>query len=78
MLTCREAAAQADILLTEGLGWRQRLSLRLHLMLCHHCRRYLRQARKLLRAIYHLHGPASSDEVRRVMDKLKQGKDEEK
>lgn len=78
MLRCRDAVAQADVLLTEGLSWRQRWSLRLHLTLCQHCRRYFRQAQKLLRAIYYLHGPASPKEVRRVMDHLKQGKDEDK
>ncbi len=48
MLNCRElvqeTTANPDIL----DGDRLRLSVRLHLMMCRHCRRYVRQLRRLL------------------------------
>lgn len=45
MLTCKELVARSSDLLDEQLGWREKLALRRHLLLCRHCRRYLRQMR---------------------------------
>ncbi len=54
MLTCRELAHRHASDYVDGqLGWRARLSVRFHLLICDHCRRFLaqlRQVRKLLRA----------------------------
>lgn len=70
MLTCREAVEQTDALLAGELTWRRRLSLRLHLFICRHCRRYFNQLRRLLRAIPGMHGKADREEVERVMRRL--------
>ena len=47
MLTCKEVsrAIASDQLATTG--WRERLSLRLHLLMCRHCRRYSRQMHEI-------------------------------
>lgn len=53
MMTCREVAAIARDHVDGKLPGRARLSVRLHLLMCEHCRRYLRQLRAtvgLLRA----------------------------
>lgn len=47
MPTCKEIAraVASDELAT--WSWRQRLALRLHLLICRHCRRYVSQIRAL-------------------------------
>jgi uncharacterized peroxidase-related enzyme len=41
MLTCREVAEQASEYLDRELSWSRRLGVRLHLMMCRHCRAFL-------------------------------------
>lgn len=67
MLSCRELVNHADALLAGELPWRARLSARLHLSLCRHCRRYLRQLKTLLAALPALRRDADEDTVTRVM-----------
>jgi len=73
MPSCPELVEQADALLARELPWRRRLSLRIHLLICEHCRRYLRQLGWLITAIFHRHGPASDEEVNRVVTGLPDG-----
>ncbi len=47
ILSCKEATERASLCLDRQLSWPQRLSLRLHLLICHRCRCYLRQLRFL-------------------------------
>lgn len=72
MLKCRDVPQQTTSLLAGQLDWRQRLALRLHLLICGHCRRYVRQLRRLLAGLPLMHGEASDAEVdavvRRVCD----------
>lgn len=70
MLKCREIVDNADQLLDGNISRRQRLDLKMHLLICRHCRRYVRQLRALLRAIPFMHGKASDTEVSRVMEHL--------
>lgn len=67
MLNCREVSGQADALLARELTWGRRWSMQLHLAMCRHCRRYVRQFAYLQRAIPHMHGPATAAEVAEVM-----------
>ncbi|MCG8391571.1 MAG: zf-HC2 domain-containing protein [Pseudomonadales bacterium] len=49
MLKCRDVVDKADALVDGSpLTRRERFALRLHLLICHHCRRYVRQLRALL------------------------------
>ncbi len=44
MLTCRELVRTlASDYLDDQLNWRQRIGVRLHLLICDHCRRFVRQ-----------------------------------
>ncbi|CDF82896.1 hypothetical protein PKB_1534 [Pseudomonas knackmussii B13] len=45
MLTCRQLVAQSSDLLDGQLGFREKLALRRHLLLCRNCRRFIRQMR---------------------------------
>ena len=70
MLKCRDVPAEAELLLDGGLGLGRRMALRLHLFMCGHCRRYLRQLRQLLGAVPQMHGEASDEEVNKVLRHL--------
>ncbi|TNE78166.1 MAG: zf-HC2 domain-containing protein [Gammaproteobacteria bacterium] len=67
MLKCRELVSEADLLLDGNLGWRDRLAARFHLLICHHCRRYVRQLHLLISAIPNMHKQATETEVDDVM-----------
>lgn len=45
MMSCRDVAAVAHDHVDGGLPFRKRLGLRLHLIMCAHCRRAIRQLR---------------------------------
>ncbi len=45
MLNCREVLEQADVYLANELSDWQRFQFKLHLGLCRHCRRYLKNLR---------------------------------
>ncbi len=47
MMICREAAELVASDGLEGAGWGRRLGVRLHLLMCRHCRRYARQLRAI-------------------------------
>jgi hypothetical protein len=51
MLTCKEVAALASKALDTRLGWRERLGMRMHLLICEICPRYIEQLRFLHRVI---------------------------
>jgi anti-sigma factor ChrR (cupin superfamily) len=53
MLSCHDLAHQhASDYIDGQLGWRNRLRVRLHLLMCVHCRRFIRQL-KLVRKVLH-------------------------
>ena len=43
MLNCKETAHAVSTEDVVPVGWRQRLAVRFHLMMCRHCRRYAQQ-----------------------------------
>lgn len=71
MLKCRDIVENADALIDQELSFRRRLTVRMHLFMCVHCRRYVRQLRDLLRAIAGMHGPASGREVSSIMKAIR-------
>ncbi len=74
MLKCREIVEHADALLAAELTPIQRLSVRTHLLICRHCRRYVRQLRQLIRSVAAMHGPASDAQVQQVVTAVKNSK----
>lgn len=70
MLKCRALVENADQLLDGAVNRRQRLAMKMHLLMCRHCRRYVRQLGALLRAIPFMHRKASDAEVAEVMDRI--------
>ncbi|WP_372719689.1 zf-HC2 domain-containing protein [Immundisolibacter sp.] len=66
MISCRDFTEQATDYLESQLGWRQRLAIRLHLLVCEGCRRYLRQYRAVCGALRGL-GDTQAIPARRAM-----------
>lgn len=68
MLRCRDVPAEVSLALDDELTWGRRLALRFHVLMCKHCRRYLRQAKRLARAWGRRGAPATEEEVSAVLD----------
>lgn len=72
VLNCREVAERVSPFVDDELGWRDRLNLRLHVLMCRHCRRLLRSVAALRQRLGR--GPRevtpSADFVERVMARL--------
>lgn len=73
MLSCKQVVSDADHLLAGEVTRRQRLAIGLHLLICIHCRRYLRQLRLLLGALPHLRRRTEAEQVDAVMARLQAG-----
>lgn len=72
MLSCREVTDKASDYLDDALPLGQRMALRMHLAMCRHCRRYLRQLRATVAALGSLDGADVAEEVvRTLVERLK-------
>lgn len=67
MLSCRDVTNRSDEFMDKSLGLKQRLAVVLHLLICVHCRRYLRQLRALIGAVPFMHAKASDEQVDNIM-----------
>ncbi|MDX1803654.1 MAG: zf-HC2 domain-containing protein [Alcanivorax sp.] len=71
MLKCKHAVEKADALVDgTPLGRTERLALYFHLLICHHCRRYLRQLRALLGVLPRQQDALDDGRTRAILDKL--------
>lgn len=61
MLTCKQLVAQSSDLLDGQLGFREKLALRRHLLLCRNCRRFIRQMRLTQATLCLLPEPSAAD-----------------
>lgn len=77
MLTCRDLMTQADALLAGDLPLRKRLAIRMHLALCHHCRKYVAQYRRMVGLLPQVCDHADEDEVSAVLNRVRQQTAEE-
>lgn len=73
MLNCREIVQRGDLLLAGDLAWRHRIGIRIHLMMCRYCRRYVHQLKTMIKAIPFMHSQASEDEVSHVIANIMSG-----
>lgn len=60
MLSCREVTEAASDYLEQELGSWARLQLRMHLAMCRHCRRYMRQLKAAIGLLRHISVEAAS------------------
>ena len=71
MLKCKHVVVKADALVDGApLTKRERFALRLHLLMCHHCRRYVRQLRAMLSTLPREPDTLDDARTREVLDKL--------
>ena len=69
MLKCRDVAREASDYLDKAQPWPRRLGMWLHLLICYHCRRFLRHLR-ITQRLGLLRGsePANPEEVKRIVE----------
>jgi predicted anti-sigma-YlaC factor YlaD len=68
MLKCRDVSHIASDYLDHQLTWRQQLSVRMHLLMCVHCRRFVNQLRLTGKTAATLvEQEASTDEIERIL-----------
>lgn len=72
MLSCKEASQLVSQSLDRPLSFGQRLSLRLHLLICKMCHQYAHQLRFLQRVARHLPEHLDESEAPRLSDAAKQ------
>lgn len=71
MLKCEHVTEKADALVDGSeLSRRERFALRLHLMMCRHCRRYVRQMRALLGFLPRQEEPLEEARTEAILKKL--------
>ena len=63
MLSCRDAAKLLSESLDVQLPFRRRIGLRIHLMMCHLCRRYARQMKALQQLVRGLSAQVSEEDI---------------
>lgn len=70
MLKCKDIAAHASDRLDGQLTWRQSLGYGMHLLVCGHCRQFVRQLRITITYARALpeQAPLSTEEARRITD----------
>lgn len=69
MLKCRDVVEQTSDYVDDELNWRQRLSFRMHIILCGRCRAFVSNFRKMLLI---LHKPPASPIPPKLIEKLEQ------
>lgn len=67
MLMCRDVLAMGSDYIDDVLMPRERRSLRLHLLMCRHCRRYVRSLRLVAATAGQLPLPANEARVLEVL-----------
>ncbi len=70
MLSCREVVNDADKYVADELSSRQRFAMKFHLLMCRHCRRYVRQLKSLINATPFMYSKASEEEVTEIMENI--------
>ncbi|MBF7729671.1 zf-HC2 domain-containing protein [Pseudomonas sp. N040] len=74
MLTCKQLVSHSSDYLDAQLPLRGRLAVRLHLAMCVHCRRFIRQM-KLSQAVIRRLPDAAIPELDALVEKLAQAQD---
>jgi hypothetical protein len=73
MLKCKDITEQSDGYLAGDLGFYRTLQVRIHLLMCRFCSRYVRQSSLLIMGMRQLYCYPSSGEVNRVIQAIRTG-----
>ena len=83
MLTCKEVSRTIASDEVTTADWRQRMAVKLHLLMCRHCRRYTRQMRALGDAARHIFAEEPTDASSRerlrssILDQISSGEEDD-
>jgi hypothetical protein len=72
MLSCKEVTRKIGSEEFAEASWWQRFQVRLHLLMCHHCRRYAAQLRAIGRVARSLWGARSDDKDPLALKRLEE------
>ena len=75
MLNCKDVTEQSSDYLEQQLPLRKRLQMRIHLLMCDHCRRYLRQMTTTIGIIRSTSSTISDDAAQQIVEKIIDQKD---
>ncbi len=70
MLSCRDVSEQASDLLEGRAPWSVRAGARLHLLMCRHCYRYLRQLRLTKAVLGHVPTPQPAVDPEKILSEV--------
>lgn len=71
MLKCRHIVDQSSDYLGHEMSFGKRLEFRMHLLMCHHCRRFIRQFRAAVRMTRRLpKTPVSQEQINVVLHQI--------
>lgn len=70
MLKCRDILLQSQLIAPEELTTMHRLGMKMHLLMCRHCRRFRRQFQLMLAILPHFRQPADEQTVKKIMQKI--------
>ncbi len=72
MVTCQEVTAKASLMVDGELGIRERIAVRMHLMMCVNCRRFARQFQALVSSMASRNRLESETIVPELVDRVMQ------
>ncbi len=72
MVTCQEVTAKASLMVDVELGFRERIAVRMHLMMCVNCLRFARQFQALVSSMASRSRLASETIVPEFVDRVMQ------
>ena len=78
MLRCKDVVERASRYIDGEMSWSRRLGMRLHLMMCIHCRRFMRQFRMVRDTLGHCseRQPEPTEQsLRELVEKLRKDGD---
>ncbi len=70
MLNCKDVTKHACDYLEQHLPLHKRLQMKLHLIMCHHCRRYLRQMATTIGILKYQKKPISEEQAKQIVKKI--------
>ena len=70
MLACKEVTRIVAAQELDEAGWKRRLAVRLHLLMCRHCRRYAAQLRAIGKAARSIWGIRPEDQDSEAVERL--------
>ncbi len=75
MLKCSEIANLASDYLDKNLSWKESFSVKMHIFICVHCRRFIRHLLSTIHIVQGMeHQKASSEEIKDIITRIPEKK----